>query len=93
MAIRTALRALVPGALALALLAACSGAADTAAPAQATAGAPAATGLADAVNALRGRIIEQLPLDALEALGPAEALALATDDERELLATGFLGFT
>ena len=94
MAIRTALRALVPGALALALLAACSGSADTAAPAPvATAGAPATAGLADAVDAIRDRIIEQVSLDALDAFDPDQALALATDAEREVLSTRFLGFT
>ncbi|MGY0560586.1 fibronectin type III domain-containing protein [Luteimonas sp. A277] len=93
---RPSLRTLVPGALALALLAACSGAPDTAplgAGASAIAEAPTADDLAIAVDAIRARIIEQVPVDALEALPAEQALALATDEEREVLSTGFLRFS
>ena len=94
MAIRTALHVLIPGTLALALLTACSGATDSAAPAPvAEAQAPVATGLTDVVDALRTRIIEQVSPDALEALTPDQALALASDGERAVLSTGFLRFT
>ena len=96
MASHHAWRAFIPGALALALLAACAPPADTgngqsAAPAGAE--APAADALAAAVDSLRARIIEQVPGDRLEALTPGEVIALATDQERQVLATGFLRFT
>ncbi|MEN1943121.1 metallophosphoesterase family protein [Luteimonas sp. MJ293] len=96
MPIRTSLRTLVPGALALALLAACTGA-PNAAPSDtapsATASTFAADDLATAVDAIRARIIEQVPVDALEALTADQMLALATDEEREILSTGFLRFS
>src|SRR5690606_15992915 len=90
-------RSLLPGTLALALLVACapdgSSAPRQSAPAPAAGEAAAADALAEAVAGLRARIVSQVPADQLAGLTPARVLDLASDAERQLLATGFLGFT
>ncbi|NLG59672.1 MAG: hypothetical protein GX538_05880, partial [Gammaproteobacteria bacterium] len=90
-------RSLLPGTLAVALLVACapdgSSAPRQAAPAPAAGEAAAADALAEAVAGLRARIVSQVPADQLAGLTPARVLDLASDAERQLLATGFLGFT
>lgn len=90
-------RSLLPGTLALALLVACapdgSSAPRQAAPAPAAGEAAATDALAEAVAGLRARIVSQVPADQLAGLTPARVLDLASDAERQLLATGFLGFT
>ena len=94
MASTHAWRSLIPGTLALALLVACSpdGGSAPQAVAPAATQAVAEDALADAVASLRARIIEQVPADEMEALTPDQAIALATDEEREILSTGFLRF-
>src|SRR5690554_5023550 len=102
MALHPVWRAFVPGALALALLAACTPPADDAARPTTAVAAEAAGGgqageyagvLSAAVDALRARIIEQVPGERLADLTPDEAIALATHGERQVLSTGFLGFS
>lgn len=91
-------RSLVPATLALALLAACAPGDGAPAPAGST--APAASsqaeakgGLDDAVAGLRARLSAQLPTDQLAAITPAEVTSLASDQERQQLASGFIRFT
>lgn len=93
MASTHAWRFLIPGTLAVALLAACSPDGGGTTPQAAATQAVAGDALADAVAALRARIIEQVPADQLEAMTPDQAIALATDEEREVLSTGFMRFT
>lgn len=97
MASTHAWRSFIPGTLALALLVACSGegagAPQATAVGEPAASAPAADGLAGAVAALRERIAGQVPADRLDGITPAEVVALASDQERQQLATGFMGFT
>ena len=97
-----AFRALIPGVLALALLAACQQAPGGGVPAAgstdsgaATAGAAATAASAEvaaAVGAIRARMLERIPAGALADATSAEVLALATEDELQALSTGFLRF-
>ncbi|MGY1424829.1 fibronectin type III domain-containing protein [Lysobacter sp. A289] len=93
------LRSLLPTALAIGLLAACSPAPDSGATPEVTAvvaanaGAEAATPATAAVGAIRARMLQQLPAVDLADAGVDDVLPLLTPDELELLSTGFLRFT
>lgn len=102
MANRRASRALIPGLLAIAVLAACQQAPGSpSAAAAAGADAPSAdvvegTGSAEvaaAVDAIRARMLEHIPADRLVDATSAEVLALAGEDELQALSTGFLRFS
>lgn len=90
------LRSLLPTALAVALLVACAPAPDAvpvdAAATSRDAGA-GATATAAVADAIRARMLEQIPATGLADAGSADVLALLTDAELETLSTGFLEFT
>lgn len=89
------LRSLIPSALALALLAACSQATPADTPAATAAAQQASTdiAIASAIEAIRTRMLEQIPATALVDAGTDDVLALITAEEMATLSTGFLQFS
>ena len=89
-------RSRIPTALAVALLAACAPAQE-ATPVDAAAtsrdAATGATATATVADAIRARMLEQVPAIALPDVARADVLSLLTEAELEALSTGFLQFS
>lgn len=94
-------RPLIPTTLAIALLAACAPAPEAAPEAATVATNPApqaaadstSTAIAGTVDAIRTRMLEQIPATALADAGTDEVLALVSEEELAALSTGFLHFS